>query len=150
MRELIKRLRADAGISQRDFAARIGVSESMVARVETGDRVFGFETVETIITEFGLSKKQAEELKAARKGRPAGRPADDWRREMEDRVARIEQRLDALAPEPAVQPARGRVHRMPDVAHRQAADTGDAGATSNNSVPANAIRSPSFRAPEMV
>lgn len=39
MRELIKRLRADAGISQRDFAARIGVSESMVARVDTGDRV---------------------------------------------------------------------------------------------------------------
>ena len=123
MREIIKRLRAERGISQKVLAERTGISESMIARVESGDRVFSLENIEVIVDTLGLSPEVAAELRLARaESRQPRQPGDSWRRDIEERVADLERRLDALD-----EPKRnrsGRVVRMTDAEHLRAAETG--------------------------
>lgn len=50
--EQLKMLRREAGISQQEFANRIGISKSSVNMYERGEREPGFETLETIADYF--------------------------------------------------------------------------------------------------
>lgn len=59
MREIIRKLRAERGLSQKVLAERTGISESMIARVESGDRVFSLENIEVIVDTLGLSPEVA-------------------------------------------------------------------------------------------
>ena len=123
MREIIRKLRAERGLSQKVLAERTGISESMIARVESGDRVFSLENIEVIVDTLGLSPEVAAELRTARaESRQPRQPGESWRRDIEERVANLERRLDALD-----EPKRnrsGRVVRMTDAEHLRAAETG--------------------------
>ena len=56
MKDRIKTLRKEFGLSQKDFAERIGVSRDNIASYETGRRVPSDAVSELICREFGVSK----------------------------------------------------------------------------------------------
>lgn len=51
----IKHLRRDANITQERFALMTGINRSYLADIEKGNRNFGFDTLERIISGFGIS-----------------------------------------------------------------------------------------------
>lgn len=51
----IKELRAEWGVSQETFANSIGMSRTYLAGVEAGKRNIGVETLEHIVSGFGLT-----------------------------------------------------------------------------------------------
>lgn len=56
MNARIKAVRADSGLTQADFGAKIGVSQNYVWMMETGARVPGDRTIRDICREFGVSE----------------------------------------------------------------------------------------------
>lgn len=53
--DLLKRARQDAGLSQRRLAARSGVAQPAIARIETGRTNPGFDTVERLLRACGFT-----------------------------------------------------------------------------------------------
>lgn len=52
----IKAVRANSGLTQADFGAKIGVSQNYVWMMETGARVPGDRTIRDICREFGVNE----------------------------------------------------------------------------------------------
>lgn len=52
----IKAIRADSGLTQADFGAKIGVSQNYVWMMETGARAPGDRTIRDICREFGVNE----------------------------------------------------------------------------------------------
>lgn len=51
----VKTLRREQGITQEKFALMTGINRSYLADIEKGNRNFGFDTLERIVTGFGIS-----------------------------------------------------------------------------------------------
>ena len=57
IRERIKEIRETLGISQRDFAKRIFISQSLLGDIELGNRNVNDRTIQLISTEFNVNKE---------------------------------------------------------------------------------------------
>lgn len=53
--ERIKELRGEHGLTQERFALMTGINRSYLADIEKGNRNFGFDTLERIVSGFGVS-----------------------------------------------------------------------------------------------
>lgn len=51
----VKTLRREQGITQEKFALMTGINRSYLADIEKGNRNFGFDTLERIVTGFGIT-----------------------------------------------------------------------------------------------
>ncbi|MEE0705925.1 MAG: helix-turn-helix transcriptional regulator [Adlercreutzia sp.] len=51
----VKALRREQGITQEKFALMTGINRSYLADIEKGNRNFGFDTLERIVTGFGIT-----------------------------------------------------------------------------------------------
>ncbi len=51
----VKALRREQGITQEKFALMTGINRSYLADIEKGNRNFGFDTIERIVTGFGIT-----------------------------------------------------------------------------------------------
>lgn len=51
----VKALRREQGITQEKFALMTGLNRSYLADIEKGNRNFGFDTLERIVTGFGIT-----------------------------------------------------------------------------------------------
>lgn len=51
----IKELRREHGITQEKFALMVGLNRSYLADIEKGNRNFGIDTLDKIVTGFGMS-----------------------------------------------------------------------------------------------
>ena len=51
----VKALRREQGITQEKFALMTGINRSYLADSEKGNRNFGFDTLERIVTGFGIT-----------------------------------------------------------------------------------------------
>jgi transcriptional regulator with XRE-family HTH domain len=80
-RALLKELRASKGLTQADLAARLGVPQSYVSKVETGERRMDFvetaafcEALGVSLTAFAdlFSQRRTEDSGAVRKGSKRG------------------------------------------------------------------------------
>ncbi len=75
----IKAIRAESGLTQEEFAARVGVSQRTVSSMERGERGAGWEVLVAIRHEFGVS---ADYLLGATAGAIAGGPVPYGGKEM--------------------------------------------------------------------
>ncbi|MET9064192.1 helix-turn-helix domain-containing protein [Streptosporangium sandarakinum] len=62
--ELLRRLRKDAGLTGKELAARAGVAQPTISRIETGRLLPVPETVERLVTALGLDEVGRTELDA--------------------------------------------------------------------------------------
>ncbi|GAB2477913.1 helix-turn-helix transcriptional regulator [Streptosporangium sandarakinum] len=62
--ELLRRLRKDAGLTGKELAARAGVAQPTISRIETGRLLPVPETVERLVTALGLDEAGRTELDA--------------------------------------------------------------------------------------
>ncbi|MGW0060565.1 helix-turn-helix domain-containing protein [Streptosporangium sandarakinum] len=62
--ELLRRLRKDAGLTGKELAARAGVAQPTISRIETGRLLPVPETVERLVAALGLDKAGRTELDA--------------------------------------------------------------------------------------
>lgn len=60
MNERLKQIRAEAGLSMREFAERIGISDSTVSLMESGTRNVTERTIRSICAEFGVRREWLE------------------------------------------------------------------------------------------
>lgn len=60
MNERLKQIRAEAGLSMRAFAKRIGISDALVARMEAEGRTISERTIRLICSEFGVRREWLE------------------------------------------------------------------------------------------
>ena len=51
----MKELRRESGITQERFALMVGLNRSYLADIEKGNRNFGIDTLDKIVTGFGLT-----------------------------------------------------------------------------------------------
>ena len=51
----IKELRSEHGLTQDKFALMVGLNRSYLADIEKGNRNFGIETLDKIVTGFGIT-----------------------------------------------------------------------------------------------
>ena len=56
MRERFKILRKDTGLTQKDFAARVGLSQNFIAQIESGSKVPSDRTVSDICRIFRVNE----------------------------------------------------------------------------------------------
>lgn len=56
MRERFKILRKDTGLTQKDFAARVGLSQNFIAQIESGSKVPSDRTVSDICRIFHVNE----------------------------------------------------------------------------------------------
>lgn len=98
LKTAMRRLRAASGLTQAKFAARTGLSESLVGHVEAGTRSLSVENVEMVTAALHLSDEMADALRRARdvttsalRRRP---PADED--EVLRRLSKIEAALTEL------------------------------------------------------
>ena len=54
----IKELRAANGVTQARFALMVGLNRSYLADIEKGNRNFGIDTLDKIVSGFGLSYQE--------------------------------------------------------------------------------------------
>lgn len=52
--ERIKELRGEHGLTQEKFALMTGINRSYLADIEKGNRNFGFDTLDRIVSGFGI------------------------------------------------------------------------------------------------
>ena len=55
LQELLRKVRQDAGLRQEDLAKRLGVPQSFVSKVESGERRLDFVEVRQVCQALGLS-----------------------------------------------------------------------------------------------
>lgn len=60
MRDLITEIRESKGLNQKEFAEILGVSESMLSRLESGERLPGRRTIKGLLTI--ATEKQAQQI----------------------------------------------------------------------------------------
>jgi len=56
VKDRIKKLRLELGVSQRDFAKRIYISQTLLGDIELGNRNVSDRTIQLISTEFNINK----------------------------------------------------------------------------------------------
>ena len=61
MQERLKKIRSELNLSQRDFAGRIYISQSLYAELEIGKRTVNERIIHLISTQFNVSKKYLRE-----------------------------------------------------------------------------------------
>lgn len=71
MNERMKKIRADARLSMRAFAERIGVTSSSVAKLESGENNPSEQTIRAICQEFGIRRGWLEHGEGPMKREPA-------------------------------------------------------------------------------
>ena len=55
LQELLRKVRADAGLRQEDLAKRLGVPQSFISKYESGERRLDFVEVRSVCKAIGLS-----------------------------------------------------------------------------------------------
>lgn len=90
------RLRKTHGdVSQKELARRAeGVSDSLIAQIETGDRGASLASLEAIAVALELTDQERLDLRAAA-GVPAVKPGDS-NAQLEEKVNQLERRLQQL------------------------------------------------------
>ena len=61
---LLRELRTNAKLNQRQLAKRVGITDSAIAQFEQGRRYPGDDTITRIATALGLTKRQTDRLRA--------------------------------------------------------------------------------------
>lgn len=57
MKDRIKKIRIDVGLSQTDFAKKISVSRSAICKIESGENYPSDQTIKLICSEFSVSEE---------------------------------------------------------------------------------------------
>lgn len=57
MRDRLKAIRKESGLTQEKFASEIGVSANFIAIAETSERKLGKQTIKTMCRRFGISEE---------------------------------------------------------------------------------------------
>lgn len=57
MKNRIKKIRKEVGLTQTEFASRLSLSQNFIAQVESGKKNMSDRTVSDICREFGISEK---------------------------------------------------------------------------------------------
>lgn len=105
--ELVRDLRSRRGITQATLAAQAGVSESMIANVESGKRLLGADNLEAVADALEATAGERAELAAARlRQKRATEPT------MSDLDRKLEEALELLRE--LVGKRRGRGHEIGD------------------------------------